>query len=246
VKLPDKVCLITGAAGDLGQAVTTAFLAEGARLLLADLDLAPCAETVRSAGAGRAVAIQTDVAVAADVERMLQASLTHWGRVDVLVNCAGIVAHGRVEETSEADWDRVLAVNLKSAFLCSRAVIPVLRRQGSGCIINFASSAGKTGGGAVAASYAASKAGVISLTKSVAKELGEAGIRCNAVAPGTIDSRMMRRANPDDLERMRQQIPLRRFGLPVDVARAVLFLASDEAAYITGEILDVNGGLIMD
>ncbi len=169
-----------------------------------------------------------------------------FGRLDVLVNNAGIYEVLPVEEISEAQWDRVLDVNLKGAFFCCQAVVPAMKRQGEGRIVSVASSAGKAGGTLAGAHYSVSKAGVICLTKQLARELGPYGITVNAVAPGRIDTPMIRVASDEENEAFVRRTPLGRLGTPEDVAGAVVFLASDAASFITGEIVDVNGGLLID
>jgi 3-oxoacyl-[acyl-carrier protein] reductase len=185
----------------------------------------------------------TDRAGIADVVHTL---VDRFQRVDILVNNAGIYEVLTLEEISEKQWDRVLAVNLKGAFLCTQAVLPVMKERGEGWIINMTSSAAKTGGLLCGAHYAASKAGIIALTKSVAREVAPHGIRVNAIAPGRIDTPMIHTVSDDENEAFRQQIPLGRIGTGADIAGAVRFLVSDAASYITGEILDVNGGSLMD
>jgi 3-oxoacyl-[acyl-carrier protein] reductase len=195
---------------------------------------------------GQALAFPMDVTRRAQIDAVVQDVLDRWGTLDILVNNAGIYEVLPVEEITEAQWDRVLAVNLKGAFLCCQAVIPIMKRQGAGRIVNIASSAGKTGGTLAGAHYSVSKAGLICLAKQLARELGPHGITVNAVAPGRIDTPMIQAVPEAENEVFRQRTPLGRLGTAEDVANAVLFLASDEASFITGEILDVNGGLLID
>jgi 3-oxoacyl-[acyl-carrier protein] reductase len=180
------------------------------------------------------------------IHTVVQDVLERWGAIDILVNNAGIYEVLPVEEITEEQWDRLLAVNLKGAFLCCQAVIPAMKSQGRGRIINIASSAGKTGGLLAGAHYSVSKAGLMCLAKQLARELGPHGITVNAVAPGRIDTPMIRIATDEQNEAFRLQTPLRRLGTPEDVANAVLFLASAEASFVTGEVMDVNGGLLID
>jgi len=172
--------------------------------------------------------------------------LEEFGRIDILVNNAGICNKSSIEDLDPDDWDKVLAVNLKGTFLCSKAVMGAMKRQRWGRVINLGSVAGKVGGIAVAASYSASKAGVMCFTKSLAKELGPYGVTVNALAPGQIDTEMGRMLDGGSYERFLPQIPLGRVGQVEDVAQAALFLASEGAGFITGEIMDINGGLFMD
>jgi 3-oxoacyl-[acyl-carrier protein] reductase len=187
-----------------------------------------------------------DVTDKEQIQHVVGAVLDQWGVVDILVNNAGIYEVLPAEDISEEQWDRMLAVNLKGAFLCCQAVIPIMKRQENGRIISIASSAGKTGGTLAGAHYSVSKAGVICLAKQLARELGPHGITVNAIAPGRIDTPMIQIASAEENEAFRLRTPLGRLGTPADVANATLFLASDEASFITGEIVDVNGGLLID
>jgi 3-oxoacyl-[acyl-carrier protein] reductase len=170
--------------------------------------------------------------------------MEQWGQIDILVNNAGIAPMTPLEEITVEEWDLVLSVNLKGTFLCSQAVIPTLREQGSGKIINISSSAGQMGGLAVSTHYSASKAGVLGLTKTLARNLAP-HIQVNAIAPGTTESEMTREWGKETIAGLVRQIPARRLGQPSDVAAVALFLASDDSSYITGQTLSVNGGLLM-
>jgi 3-oxoacyl-[acyl-carrier protein] reductase len=248
MRLHDRVALITGAARGIGLGIARVFAREGARLALIDLDAAGVqqAQAQVEAEGGEALAFPLDVTDGAGGRAVIADLLARWGRVDILVNNAGIYEILPFEEIDEARWDRVMAVNLKGAFLCSQAVVAPMKAQGWGRIINVASSAGKTGGTLAGAHYSVSKAGLICLTKQLARELGPHGITVNAVAPGRIDTPMIQAATEAENEEFRRRTPLGRLGTPEDVAAAVLFLASEEASFITGEILDVNGGLLID
>ena len=195
---------------------------------------------------GQARSFQMDVTDREQIQAVVGAVCDTWGPIDILVNNAGIYEVLPFVEITERQWDRLLAVNLKGTFLCCQAVIPTMIRRGGGRIINIASSAGKTGGKLAGAHYSVSKAGVICLAKQLARELGSYGITVNAVAPGRIDTPMIQIASREENEAFRLQTPLGRLGTPEDVANAVVFLASDEASFITGEIVDVNGGLLID
>jgi len=248
MRLKDRVAIVTGAARGIGRGITLALVREGARVAACDLELSLLDDLVGQVHAqgGRVLALAVDVTRKDQIQRAVGQVLGEWGRVDILVNNAGIYEVLPVEAISEEQWDRVLAVNLKGTFLCCQAVIPAMKQQGSGCIVSIASSAGKSGGTLAGAHYSASKAGVICLTKQLARELGPHGITANAVAPGRIDTPMIHLASDEENEAFRQRTPLGRLGTPEDVAGAVVFLASDEASFITGEIVDVNGGLLID
>ena len=248
MRLQDRVAIVTGAAQGIGLGVARALAREGARVAACDLNssaLESLMSQVRSSG-GQALALAMDVRRKDQIQRAVDQVLDTWGKIDLLVNNAGIYEVLPVEEISEEQWDRMLAINLKGTFLCCQAVIPAMKRQGSGCIVSMASSAGKTGGTLAGAHYSVSKAGIICLTKQLARELGPHGITVNAVAPGRIDTPMIHQASDEENEVFRLRTPLGRLGTPEDVAGAVVFLASTEASFITGEILDVNGGLLID
>lgn len=248
MRLKDRVAIITGAGRGIGLAVAQAFAREGARVALCDVKasfLDDALSAIQALG-GEALAFEMDVTVRAQIDDVVQQVLEQWGRLDILVNNAGIYEVLPIEEITEEKWDRLLAVNLKGAFLCSQAVIPVMKRQGSGRIVNMASSAGKSGALLAGAHYSVSKAGVMCLAKQLARELGPYGITANAVAPGRIDTPMIHTVSDEENDAFSQRTPLGRLGTAEDVANAVLFLASDEASFITGEVMDVNGGLLID
>lgn len=246
-----KTAIVTGAAGGIGSAVAAQLAREGANLCLADkrAEIA-VAQEIRALGRG-AIEQPTDVTDSAAVRLMVDRTLEAFGRVDILVNVAGVSSHGSSEQVTDAEWDRVLTHNLKSVFLCCRAVIPPMRAQRYGRIVNIGSILGKNGGNprpwidraeqtrAGNVAYGASKAGVHMLTMFLAKELAADGITVNAVAPGPIASAM----TVNFPETLRALIPVGRMGRAAEVAEAVCFLASDAAAFITAEILDVNGGM---
>jgi NAD(P)-dependent dehydrogenase (short-subunit alcohol dehydrogenase family) len=248
MRLRDRVAIVTGASRGIGLGIALALAREGARVAVGDIRLALLDDAVARIEAlgGRAQAFVMDVTHKEQIQHVVGEVLSQWGTIDILVNNAGIYEVLPFEQISEAQWDRLLAVNLKGAFLCCQAVVPAMKRQGSGRIISIASSAGKTGGTLAGAHYSVSKAGVICLSKQLARELGPYGITVNAVAPGRIDTPMIHVASDEENEAFRLRTPLGRLGTADDVASAVLFLASDEASFITGEILDVNGGLLID
>jgi 3-oxoacyl-[acyl-carrier protein] reductase len=244
MRLEEKVALVTGGGRGLGEVMCRNLAREGAHIAVSDINL-PDAERVatviRQMGR-KAVAIKADVSVEKEVKAMVAQTIEALGTVDILVNNAGICYQGSVAEMSEEIWDKVLDVNLKGTFLCSREVMPVLKQKRSGKIINLGSLAGQVGGLVVGANYSASKAGVICFTKAIAKELAPFGVNVNCIAPGVIDTEMTQ-AFPR--EEMAKSIPLRKLGEPQDVADAVVFLASQESKYITGQTISVNGGIFM-
>ena len=242
--LRDRVAVVTGAARGLGQAIARALAEEGARLALLDVDWPTLQETASAIGdRGRVIPLQTDVSEESAVRDAVDTVLQEYGRVDILVNNAGITSLTPIPDITPAEWDRILAVNLRSVMLMSQAVFPTMRRQGGGVIVNMASMAGKVGGLKVGPAYSASKAGIICLTLSLARAGAPHGIRVNALAPAFIESAMMPVEKRDEYVPL---IPLGRMGTPEDVASAVLYLVSDRAGFITGGVLDVNGGALMD
>lgn len=249
LRLEGKVALVTGAGKDsrgIGHGIAVALAREGADVAVASHTLANAlrvADAVQELGR-RSLAIEMDVSQAESVESGVAEVLGAFGRIDILVNNAGITRDALVVRMREEDWDAVLDVNLKGAFLCSRAVAKVMMKQRSGCIINITSIMGLTGN-AGQANYASAKAGLIGLTKSLARELGSRNVRVNAIAPGWIETAMTDTLPESVREAMLKQIPLGRLGRAEDVAGAVVFLCSDEASYITGQVLTVDGGLVM-
>ena len=245
-KLEKKTALITGAARGIGRAIAEKMADEGAEVALCDLNRDWLTETITACGSKgcKAAGYAVDVSVPADVQKTVDAVLNDFGRIDILVNNAGITRDGFLIRMSEQDWDAVLNVNLKGTFLFTKATAKAMLKQRSGAIVNLASIIGLIGN-AGQCNYAASKAGVIALTKSTAKELASRNIRVNAVAPGFITTKMTENLPEDIRGKMLEAIPLKRFGAPDDVADAVLFLASEAAAYITGQVISVNGGMVM-
>ena len=246
MRLEGKVAVVTGGARGIGKEVAGRFADEGARVLVADRDEPAGRAVVEEMTArGRpAHFAAVDVTVPADVERCAGEAMARFGRIDVLINNAGITADAWAAKMTTEQWDRVIAVNLTGAFNCIRAVLPAMFSQGSGSIINASSVVGVYGN-IGQANYAATKAGIIGMTRALARELGPRGIRVNAVAPGFIATDMTAKVPEKVLDLMRARTPLGRLGVPADVAAAYVFLASDEAAYVTGQVLGVDGGLVI-
>ena len=242
-----RVAIVTGASRGIGRAVAMELALGGAKVVVNYRQNAAAAQEVVEhirAGGGEAIAVEGDVSQHGAAEALVEAAIKSFGRLDILVNNAGIARDALVMRMSEADWEAVLATNLKGAFLCTRAALRPMLRARWGRIINVASVVGIMGN-AGQANYAAAKAGLIGLTRAVAREVGSRGITVNAVAPGFIETEMTA-ALPDGLrQEVMKQIVLGRFGQPSDVAAVVSFLASERASYITGQVLNVDGGMVM-
>jgi len=248
MSLMNKVSIVTGGAQGLGRAIALELARKGSHLVVGDVNLETAqrvTEEVHALGR-RSLALRVDVSNARDVSEMADRVVKEFGRIDILINNAGICQVVTIEKMSEEDWDRVMAINLKGVFLCSKAVMGVMKKQRSGRIVNMGSLAGKVGGIATGANYSVSKAGVMCFTKALARELAPYGVTVNAVAPGVIETDMTRGITQGDFTNYLKTIPLGTIGSAEDVSHAVAFLVSDEARYITGEILDVNGGMLMD
>ncbi|MEO5366807.1 MAG: 3-oxoacyl-[acyl-carrier-protein] reductase [Magnetococcus sp. WYHC-3] len=245
-KLDGKIAIVTGAARGIGRNIAEALAREGADLALCDCQVEWMNETVASVQSmGRkAFAGAADVGSATAVEEFVSQVMAQYGRIDILVNNAGITRDKLLIRMSDDDWDQVIRINLTGAFLLSRAVAKIMMKQRSGCMVNIASIIGLIGN-AGQCNYAASKAGLIAMSKSMAKELAGRGIRVNAVAPGFIVSKMTDALSEDVRNQMMAAIPAGRFGTADDVAKSVVFLASDDASYVTGQVLSVNGGMVM-
>lgn len=244
--LKDRVAIVTGGGQGIGRAIALEFARRGASVLVNDLNEATARETaaqIEALGARAAVCV-ANVAVAESAEAIIQAALDAFGRVEILINNAGVTRDNLLMRMKEEDWDLVLNVNLKSAFLLSKAAIRPMMKQRWGRIINISSIVGVIGN-AGQVNYSASKAGLIGLTKTLAKELASRNILVNAVAPGFIRTAMTDALSDEQKKALSAQIPLSRLGEPEDIARVCAFLASDDASYVTGQTLHVTGGLGM-
>lgn len=246
MRLKDKVAFVTGAAQGIGKSIAIALAKEGANIVVSDINKEAADQTARElSGMGvKAISVKTNVASFEEVERSVSEATAAFEKIDILVNNAGITRDTLVMRMKEEDWDLVLDVNLKGVFNCIKAVCPLMMKKRCGKIISIASIVGEMGN-AGQANYSASKGGVIALTKTVARELAPRGITANAVAPGFIDTDMTKKLPEEVKTKLKEQIPLARLGSPEDVAAAVLFLASAESDYVTGQVINVNGGMYM-
>ncbi len=244
--LTKRVAIVTGSARGIGQAIALKLAEVGADVVVNDIQSA--AKSLESVAAEirainrQSLAVTADVSSSEDVNRLVETAMSTFGRVDILVNNAGITRDQLIIRMSDEDWDTVINIDLKSAFLCTRAVLRHMLKQRWGRIINIASITGLVGNPGQA-NYASAKAGVIGLTRSIAKEAASRGITVNAIAPGAIDTKMTQQLNDNQRQEFLKRIPLGYFGSPRDIAEAVAFLASEEARYITGQVLNVDGGM---
>jgi len=244
MRLKDKVAIITGAGRGIGRATALRFAEEGARVVVADVDLDEAQSVADEIAAkdGRAVAVKVNVTDRASINAMVQTVLDHFGgRIDVLINNAGTIRDSQLVKMTEENFDLVININLKGVFNCTQAVVPTMIAQGSGVILSTSSLVAPYGNYGQT-NYVASKAGVVGMTKVWARELGRKGIRVNAVAPGFIETRLTAGIPDKVVEKLVERISLGHFGQPVDIANAYVWLASDEARYVSGHVLAVDGG----
>ena len=247
-KLHNQVAIVTGAAQGMGAAIAGRLAAEGAKVVLSDINaekVAGVAERINAAAENSALAMRTDVTKEDEVAEMVEATIAHYGTVGILVNNAGILYPTRIDHVTKAEWDEVIDVNLNGSFLCSKAVLPIMKANKFGRIVNMSSSAGRSVSTLGGVHYTAAKAGVLGLTRGMAKEVAPFGITVNAVCPGLIDTEMAREnCTPQRLRAYEESFPIPRLGTPEEVAQLIIFLATD-AAYITGASIDINGGDLM-
>ena len=246
MKLKDKVAFVTGAAQGIGKAIALALANEGANVIVSDINLDLAVQTAKEIEAigVKSLALKTNVADLGDVENSVSEASKTFGRIDIMVNNAGITKDNLLIRMKKEEWDAVLSVNLSGVFNCTKAVSSLMMKQRYGKIINIASIVGQMGNFGQA-NYAASKAGVIGFTKTVAKELAARNVTVNAIAPGFIQTAMTDKIPEEIKKKMLEQIPLGKLGQPEDIAQAAVFLASPQADYITGQVLAVNGGMYM-
>ena len=246
MSLQGKVAIVTGAAQGIGRAIAEALAHAGADIAVADLDTGRSADTVAAVEkiGRKALNIKVNVADANETKAMAEHVIKTWGKIDILVNNAGITRDALLLRMKEEDWNLVLQVNLNGTFNCTKAVLQPMTKQRYGRIVNIASIVGAMGN-VGQANYAASKAAVIGFTKTVAREYASRSVTVNAVAPGFIDTAMTQGLPTEVKEALQKQIPLGRLGTPADIAAAVQFLVSDEAGYVTGQVLHINGGMLM-
>jgi 3-oxoacyl-[acyl-carrier protein] reductase len=246
LRLKGKVALVTGGAQGIGKAIALLLARNGADIVVSDINVEKAEETVKEIESigSKAMAIKANVASLSDVEQMVEVILKNFGKIDILINNAGITRDKLILRMTEEDWDAVLNVNLKGTFNCTKTVVRHMAKQRSGKIVSIASVVGEMGN-ASQANYSASKAGVIGLTKTIAREFAQRGINVNAIAPGYIETPMTEVLPEKVKEELKKLIPMERLGKPEDVAAAVLFLVSEESNYITGHVLKVNGGIYM-
>ncbi|MCL4396670.1 MAG: SDR family oxidoreductase [Chloroflexi bacterium] len=247
MKFNGQVAIVTGGARGIGLAIARRLARDGRAIVVADVNgegAEQAARTLATEG-GHALAMRVDITASADLDRLIADTASAYGHIDVLVNNAGIMNRTGLLDVTPEIWHRTMQINLDAAFFCSQAVIPVMRKQGAGRIVNISSMSARTGGQASPPHYATSKTGLVGLTRALARVAGEWGITVNAVTPGIIDTEMIADWAPGQREWWLEQIPLKRLGTPDDVAGVVSFLVGLDAAYITGATLDVNGGYFM-
>ena len=241
MKLKNKVAIVTGAAQGIGKGIALALAKEGANVIVTDIkDTSSFAKELESMGI-KSLSIKSDVSNGEEVEKMVKEVVRKFGKIDILVNNAGIYPFVSLIEMKEEDWNKVIDINLKGVFNCTKAVIPEMIKAKSGCIINISSIAGSVIGYSNLVHYSSSKAGIIGFTRSAALELSQYGIRVNAIAPGAIETPGAKMTD-DSLKQFEQIVPLKRIGKPEDIASVVVFLSSEDSSYITGQCIVVDGG----
>lgn len=248
VEIEDKVAIVTGASRGIGRAISDRLAEAGAKVVLADLDISSVRSIVseKEAQSKEILAQEVDVTDRQSVKNLVETTLRNFGQLDILVNNAGIMFRTRVMDVSPEEWEKVLRVNLTGPFLCTRAVLPVMKEHHFGRIVNISSSAGRSVSTLGGVHYTASKAGLLGLTRAVAKEVAAFGITVNAVCPGLIDTEMVRKTTTDnELHDFINSFPISRIGSPEEIGDLVVFLCSEKASYITGASIDVNGGDLM-
>ncbi len=247
-ELQDKVAVVTGGGRGIGRAIAARIAEAGAYVIVADIDSALAKKTAQELNEkyGESIGIQLDVTQEKSVEAMTKMALKEFGKVDILINNAGIMFRTRFQDISVDEWKNTLQVNLTGPFLCTRALLPMMKKNSYGRIVNISSSAGRSVSTLGGAHYTASKAGLLGFTRAVAKEVAGFGITINAVCPGLIDTKMVRdTTTKEELEAFMNSFPIQRLGLPVEVGDLVVFLCSEKASYITGATVDINGGDLM-
>jgi 3-oxoacyl-[acyl-carrier protein] reductase len=244
MRLKGKVAIVTGAGSGIGEATAVKFAHEGARVAVCDINATACAKVVQSIvdAGGSAMAVHLDVTDKASVAAMVASVMQAWGRVDTLVNNAGIVQDAQLKKMTDEQFDRVIDVNLKGVYHCTKAVVDIMLAQGTGCILNASSIVGLYGNFGQT-NYAATKFGVIGMVKTWARELGRKGVRANAVCPGFIETPILKSMPEKVIRMMEDKVPLGRLGKPEDIANTYAWLASDEASYINGAVIEVSGGV---
>lgn len=243
----DRVAVVTGGAKGIGRSITYHLALEGAFVVIADIDIESAtknADEMNEEGL-KVSAVWVDMGDPESIKKMVQKIIFDYDRIDILVNNAGILHSTPIEDITVDEWDNIMNINLRGAFFATKEVLGIMKAKRSGRIINISSLAGRMGGYANGVAYSASKAGLIGLTQAMARRVAEYGITINAVAPGTTEGEMIRQFSDEKKEMLIKTIPLKRFGKPENIAKTVVFLASDAADYITGAVIDINGGIYM-